>query len=312
MKRAASRFRSIGRICLATLSLMVGGMVAGHGAARAEDRVVTLSTQGLVGLADLAEAGRATATPIVVLIHDAQGHKDSEAIRRLRQALVERGVSVLAPTLTLGIDRRAGAIDCRLVQGRTLADMVPEVEDWVNYARTTGQRKVFVAGLGLGANLVARYLTVAPTVVGAIFIDPHGKAEDEHAAEDYEKRYGAPVETILAEAESMMATQRPDKGFDVPGFLNCASARITARAFMSFYAPDPKRDTLSLMPQIKTPVLVLATEPGARTNALTRRMADVKAAGETLFQRAVPKSEGSTAPGVIADQIAAFIARRAS
>lgn len=310
MKRSFLRkaTRVAGIVGVAFALMATGGIDA----LRAEDRVVTLSTQGIVGLADLAEAGRATTTPILVLIHDAQGHKESEVIRRLRQALVERGVSVLAPTLTLGIDRRAGAIDCRQVQGRTLADMVPEVEDWVNYARTTGSRKVFVAGLGMGANLVARYLAVAPTVAGAIFVDPHGKAEDEQAAEDYEKRYGAPVATILAEAESMMATQRPDKGFDVPGFLNCASARITARAFMSFYALDAKRDTLSLMPQIRTPVLVLATEPGARASALTRRMADVKAAGETVYQRALPKGDGPTPPGAIADLIAAFIARRAS
>lgn len=289
------------------------GLVSSLPSVRAEDRVVTLSTQGVVGLADLDEAGRATNTPIVVIIHDAQSHKDAEPIRRLRQALVERGVSVIAPTLTLGVDRRAGAIDCRQVQGRTLADMVPEVEDWVNYARTTGTRKVFVAGIGMGANLVARYLMVAPTVAGAVFIDPHGKAEDELAEEDYERRYGAPVSTILAEAESMMATQRPDKGFDVPGFLNCASARITARAFMSFYAPDPKRDTLSLMPSIRTPVLVLGTQPGARANALTRRMADVRAAGETVFQRALPRGDApATTPGAIADLIAAFIVRKGS
>ena len=109
-----------------------------------------------------------------------------------------------------------------------------------------------------------------------------------------------------------MATQRGDKGFDVPGFLNCPSARITARAFLSFYAPDPKRDTLSLMPKIKTPVLVLATEAGERASALTKRMADVHAGGETIYQRALPPGEGATPPGLVADHIAAFIARKGS
>ncbi len=45
---------------------------------------------------------------------------------------------------------------------------------------------------------------------------------------------------------------------DVPGFIYCRNAVVTARAFASFYGADPGQDTAALVAQLKMPVLVLA------------------------------------------------------
>ena len=44
----------------------------------------------------------------------------------------------------------------------------------------------------------------------------------------------------------------------VPGFIYCRDARVTARAFASFYSADPRQDTAALVAGLKIPVLVFA------------------------------------------------------
>lgn len=42
------------------------------------------------------------------------------------------------------------------------------------------------------------------------------------------------------------------------GFVYCTDAKMQARAFVSYHAPEPRMDTPSLLDKIEVPVLVIA------------------------------------------------------
>ena len=48
-----------------------------------------------------------------------------------------------------------------------------------------------------------------------------------------------------------------DTLLDVPAFLYCRPARVTAAAFHDYYAADPQQDVLKLMAEIATPTLLV-------------------------------------------------------
>lgn len=41
------------------------------------------------------------------------------------------------------------------------------------------------------------------------------------------------------------------------GFLTCADSPVSAASFVSYYAPDPRRDTLRLIAKLPKPTLVV-------------------------------------------------------
>jgi pimeloyl-ACP methyl ester carboxylesterase len=63
---------------------------------------------------------------------------------------------------------------------------------------------------------------------------------------------------------------------DLPGtvgFLHCREARVSAPAFLSYYAPEPRRDTPGLLPDIAKPTLVIAGSADTTVTGLPERLA---------------------------------------
>ncbi len=88
------------------------------------------------------------------------------------------------------------------------------------------------------------------------------RAEAELRA-SYAKTYGKPLEPFLDQAKKAVAAGRGGDWMDVPGFIYCRNAVVTARAFASFYGVDAGQDTAALVAQLKLPVLVLAATKDA-------------------------------------------------
>ncbi|QOZ53911.1 alpha/beta hydrolase [Bradyrhizobium sp. CCBAU 53338] len=228
--------------------------------AAAAEQELELSVEGRTTLGTLrTPASMGADTPLVVMTHGTLAHKDMEVIHDLAKALEQRGVASLAHTLSLGIDRRKGMYDCAVRHDHTADDAAAEIGAWVTRAKGMS-RLVFAFGHSRGGNQVARYLAASETspVVGAVLLAPvTAKAEADLRAA-YAQTYGRSLEPFLEQATKAVATGHGGEWMDVPGFIYCRNAVVTARAFASFYAVGPGQDTAALVARMKLPVLVLA------------------------------------------------------
>ena len=228
--------------------------------AGATEQQLELSINGQTALATLrTPTSMAPDTPLVVMTHGTLAHKDMEVIQGVAKALEQRGIASLAHTLSLGLDRRNGVYDCAVRHDYVTADPVAEIAAWVNRAKSIS-RPVFTFGHSRGGNQVARYLAAneAPPVAGAVLLAPVTAKAYADLRVSYARTYGKPLEPLLEQATKAVAAGRGGEWMDVPGFIYCRNAVVTARAFTSFYAADSSQDTAALVSRMKLPVLVLA------------------------------------------------------
>jgi len=225
----------------------------------AAEQELELSVAGRTTLATLRTPAAMTPdTPLVVMTHGTLAHKDMEVIQGVAKALEQRGIASLAHTLSLGVDRRKGMYDCAVRHDYVVEDAIAEIGAWVGRAKGVS-RHVVSFGHSRGGNQVARYLAASDTlpVAGAVLLAPvTAKAEADLRAA-YAKTYGKPLEPFLELATKAVAG-RGGEWMDVPGFVYCRNAVVTARAFASFYSADAGQDTAALVARAKLPVLVLA------------------------------------------------------
>jgi pimeloyl-ACP methyl ester carboxylesterase len=228
--------------------------------AGAAEQELELSVEGRTTLATLrTPASMGPDTPLVVMTHGTLAHKDMEVIQGVAKALEQRGIASLAHTLSLGLDRRKGMYDCAARHDYVTDDAVGEIGAWVAKAKGVS-RHVFAFGHSRGGSQVARYVAASETspVAGAVLLAPvTAKAEADLRA-SYAQTYGKPLEPFLEQATKAVAVGRGGEWMDVPGFIYCRNAVVTARAFASFYAADASQDTAALVARLKLPVLVLA------------------------------------------------------
>lgn len=230
------------------------------GPACAAEQELELSVEGRTTLATLrTPASMGPDTPLVVMTHGTLAYKDMEIVQGVAKALEQRGIASLAHTLSLGLDRRKGMYDCAVRHDYVADDAVAEIGAWV--ARAKGlSRRVFALGHSRGGNQVARYLAAGetPPLTGAVLLAPvTAKAEADLRA-SYARTYGKSLEPFLEQAVKAVAAGRGGEWMEVPGFIYCRNAVVTARAFASFYAADAGQDTAALVARIKLPVLVFA------------------------------------------------------
>ncbi|TPQ39086.1 hypothetical protein C2U70_07580 [Bradyrhizobium guangdongense] len=225
----------------------------------AAEQELELSINGHTALATLrTPASMAPDTPLVVMTHGTLAHKDMEVMQGVAKALEQRGIASLAHTLTLGLDRRKGMYDCATRHDYAADEAVGEIGAWVARAKSMS-RFVFVFGHSRGGNQVARYLAASETapVAGAVLLAPTTGGAEVGLRASYAQTYGKPLEPLLEKATKAIAAGRGGEWMDVPGFIYCRNAVVTARAFASFYAADAAQDTAALVARMKLPVLVL-------------------------------------------------------
>jgi alpha-beta hydrolase superfamily lysophospholipase len=225
----------------------------------AAEQDVELSVGGHTVLATLrTPASMKPGTPLVVMTHGTLAHKDIETIQGLAKALEQRGIASLAHTLSLGLDRRKGMYDCATRHDYAADDAVAEIGAWVTRAQSLSQR-VYTLGHSRGGNQVARYLARGPSpVLAAVLLAPVTARAEAGLRASYAQTYGKKLEPFLEQATKTLAAGRGGEWMDVPGFIYCRNAVVTARAFASFYSADSGQDTAALVAQLKLPVLVLA------------------------------------------------------
>lgn len=232
---------------------------AGAFSAAAED-IALNNAQGQALGANLELAdGKTLADGVVLLTHGTLAHNKMEIIVALQGALKERGISSLAPTLSLGVSKRTGMYDCAVPHTHKHSDALDEIGLWLNWAKDQGATDVVLAGHSRGGNQTAWFAAREPdAVVSKVVLIAPATWDAGKAAQGFEKSHARPLKGALAEAQALVEAGKGDAMLKGSGVLYCPGADVTAASFVSYYQPDERRHTPNLMGMIGKPTLVIA------------------------------------------------------
>lgn len=228
------------------------------GATQAE--TVTLTREDLTLNANLEAAQENWKDgPVLLITHGTLGHGRMEIIATLQALFAEQGISSLAPTLSLGLDDRQGMYDCAAPHAHKHTDALDEIGLWRDWLKVQGVQDIVLVGHSRGGNQTAWFAAERPepAVRGVVLIAPatwSGVATEA----DYRKRYGTDLASVLTQAQKRVEADQGGAWMEKTGFLYCADAKVQAQSFVSYYTPDRRLDTPSLLADIDVPVLVFA------------------------------------------------------
>ncbi len=97
------------------------------------------------------------ALPAMVVIHGFLTTSNFNTIRSLVDELSESGYTVLAPTLTLGIQKRRGGLACDAIHTHTMDDDVREIRFWVDWLVSQGHERVVLISHSSGGTQTIAY-----------------------------------------------------------------------------------------------------------------------------------------------------------
>jgi pimeloyl-ACP methyl ester carboxylesterase len=264
----------------ALLALVAAGTV--------QAEAITLEHQGLKVRANLETSGDDwKAGPVILMTHGTLAHNHMEIMETLQQVFLDRGYSSLAINLSLGLDasEREGMYDCAVTHTHKHTDAVDEIGLWLDWLKKQGVEQVVLLGHSRGGNQTARFAAAhdSAAVKGVILVAPQTWSEA-HETKDYQKRYGKPLAPVLAKAEKLVAEGKGDTLLKPVDFIYCEDTAATAEAFVSYYRPDPKMDTPTVIAEIEKPVLVFAGSADKVVANLSKKMAKLEGQKGVQFE----------------------------
>ena len=192
----------------------------------------------------------------VLLLHGTMAHKDMEIIQTLQNSLAENDISSLAISLSLNIDQRSGMLSCDVLQTHRHANALNELSQWIQWLTEKGIDKIWLLGHSRGGNQVTSYVLVNPgKIAGMVLIAPPS-VDSQSVAENYQRRYQQPLESILTLAQ-MQAANGSGQALEKIGFLHCTEASVSPQSFLSYYR-DANLNTAELLKNIDLPTLVVS------------------------------------------------------
>jgi len=225
------------------------------GASIAEE--VHIKHNGLTLNAELQRAGDGSLSGDVFLItHGGLAHRGAELIVYLQNLLKEKNHSSLAINLSLGLDDRHGMYDCAVAHRHRNDDAADEIGIWLNWLREQGAQHVVLLGHSRGGAQTALFAAEHDDAVtkAIVLLAPATRG---NGAESYARRYGNPIEPVLARAQALVAENKGETLLQHVGLLNCPDTTATARSFVSYYTNEDRLDAPSLIPRFKKPALVM-------------------------------------------------------
>lgn len=219
--------------------------------------------------------------PVLLMTHGTLAHGRMEIMATLQQLFADAGLSSLSITLGLGQNDRHGMYDCATLHTHRHTDALDEIGLWLQWLKAQGAEQVVLLGHSRGGNQTAWFALERddPVIKQVVLIAPQTWSEQAEAA-SYEKRYGESVNKLLAQAQAQVDAGKGSAEIKTPGFIYCADATATADAVLSYYGPEPRMDTPSLLPKIDKPVLVIAATNDESVPGLPERLAPLAEQGE--------------------------------
>lgn len=104
--------------------------------------------------------------PAVLVLHGFLATREFPTVRRLAQSLADEGFSVLAPTLSLGLNRRRQSVACEAIHTHTMTQDVEELRAWTRWLKQhTGKVPVLVGHSAGGVHLAALLDSLPPVEI---------------------------------------------------------------------------------------------------------------------------------------------------
>ena len=230
----------------------------------------------------------------VVIVHGSGAHLGMETVVSLQRNLRTRGVNSLAITLSLGLPKRVGMMDCKLEQDHRHADAGDEIIAWVEWLQRKGASRVTLIGHSRGASQAALSIVerMDAGVASLVLAAPLHQSDAEIAAR-YEQSFGKPLAPVLAIARKHVEDGEGDVLMEVPGFMHCSPGKVTAAAFQDYYAPDPQYNVVNLLGQIHIPTMMVLAGDDKLMPELPAALEAARAAGKLPMQLEVASVEGA-------------------
>ncbi len=102
--------------------------------------------------------------PAALVIHGFLQTRHYLTVSSLFTALSDAGYTVLAPTLSLGIDQRRESLPCEAIHTHTMQDDVEEIRHWVDWLRSRGHQRIVLVGHSYGSLQAIVYAVQEPGV----------------------------------------------------------------------------------------------------------------------------------------------------
>ncbi|MDX1351666.1 MAG: DUF1749 domain-containing protein [Thiomicrorhabdus sp.] len=109
--------------------------------------------------------------PAILIIHGFLTTNKFHTVIAMSKSLQDEGFTTLAPTLTLGINKRKNSIKCNSIHTHTLQADVDEIDSWVKWLMSRGHKKIIVVGHSSGSQEILEYLNTKPNenIIGSVF-----------------------------------------------------------------------------------------------------------------------------------------------
>lgn len=100
--------------------------------------------------------------PAVIMLHGFLTTNNFNTILSATEMLAENKITVLAPTLTLGINKRSGGLACDAIHTHTIDEDVGEVHQWVKWLDKKGYHNIILIGHSQGSLSLVAYVARQP------------------------------------------------------------------------------------------------------------------------------------------------------
>jgi pimeloyl-ACP methyl ester carboxylesterase len=206
--------------------------------------------------------GRSLEDGVVLMLPSPLGHHRMELIVNVQDVLAEKGISTLAPSLSLGYDDRRWYLDCDREIRFTVEGIFDEIDFWIGWLKRSGARHVTLFAHSLSANYATLYLVrrqaAASAVDGLVLFAPATLAYGEQGVQRYESRFKVSLRDVLARADRHIAEGRGEEAMAEPtDFYFCPAAKVTANAFVSLYRDVGSQDFPRLWRTLAVPSLMV-------------------------------------------------------
>jgi pimeloyl-ACP methyl ester carboxylesterase len=100
--------------------------------------------------------------PAVLVLHGFLTTHNFNTVMGISELLVDNGYTVLAPTMTLGINARQGGLSCDAIHTHTLEEDLEEITFWVNWLTRRSHQQIILIGHSSGSLELLAYLNDNP------------------------------------------------------------------------------------------------------------------------------------------------------
>jgi pimeloyl-ACP methyl ester carboxylesterase len=215
------------------------------------------------------------AGPVILMTHGTLAHNRMEIMATLQELFAEREISTLAINLSLGISGRESKMyDCPTPHNHKHTDALDEIGLWLGWLKKQGVKSVALLGHSRGGNQTAWFAAERDeAAIGQVVLVAPQVWSEEKSTRGYKKSYNTELAPVLAKAQQLVAAGKGETQLNPVDFIYCAQTSATASAFVSYYKPDQRMDTPTLLKQIAKPVLVFAGSEDSVVKELAEEMA---------------------------------------